>query len=228
MFSLWTSTYLANVYGQSFFQLMAFLSVLRIILPESTPAKKFLSPWVIRVLTILLPLVVHLPFYYLLNNPSQSVACYEQARNRITIHMRQEETFNKKIATYLTTADGLDQALEKQLNDMNLFPINLQKMVDENVAQNKLPSSTHDGIFNIRNSFNVFGHFFLWSGYLVVADMLVTLVFICYWIFVVRAYQTSPKLPKLADQMMAENEMYLASYSVSHIGEAAAVENVLD
>ena len=200
--SLLFSTYFANIYNEGLFQLLAFLSVLRLILPESTPARKYLSPWLMRILTILLPLIAHLPFYYLLYN-SEETSCLVQARNHITIHMRKERTFNRNIAAYLATAPGVEKTLESQLRNMELFPINLNDLTDDQKELYKLPSSTDDGIYNIRNRFNIFGHFFLWNGYVVVADISMTAIFLCYWIFVVRAYHRVPTMNKLVDKMMS-------------------------
>ena len=63
--SLVLSTYMANEYN-GLYQLMAFLSILRLILPEATPAKKYFSPLILRFLTVFLPLIAHVPFYALI------------------------------------------------------------------------------------------------------------------------------------------------------------------
>ena len=199
--SLLLSTYFAYIYDKSVFQLMAFLSVLRLFLPESTPARKYVSPWLMRVLTILLPLIAHLPYYYLLYD-SQEISCQVQARNRITIHMQNDQIFKRDIAAYLSTAPGVNATLENELRNMTLFPINLSDLTGDQ-TQYRLPNSTDDGIFNIRNRFNVFGTFFLWTGYLVVADISITAIFLLYWIFIVRAYHKAPSMNKLVDRMVS-------------------------
>ena len=193
------STYLAfNGYG--LMQMLAFLSLLRLILPETTSARRYLAPWLVRVLSVLLPLIAYLPFYYLLYTEAEKASsCTELARNRITIHMRKDKTFGQDTAAYYATADQIEKTLIDYLRNMNLFPISLKDLVND--QEHKLPTSNDEAVFNIRNSFNVFGHFFLWTGWLVMADAIITTMFLLYWVFVVRSYQTIPNMNKLVDRM---------------------------
>ena len=136
--------------------ILAFFTCLRLILPESTPARNYLPSWLLQVLSVFLPLVAHIPLYLLLHY-SESISCKEQALNRITIHMRDGQTFDRPIATYFATAESVGKTLEEQLVTMGLFPINLQELTDNQLASYKLPSSVDDGLFNIRNDFDIFG-----------------------------------------------------------------------
>ena len=204
------STYLANIHNEGLYQLLAFLCILRLILPEATPARKYLSPWFIRILTILSPLIAHLPFYILLYNrliPEDS-GCQERARNSLTIHLRNNQTFERRIATFHATTPETGQILASQLSRMEFFPINIGDMLNL-TREFRLPMETTEPVFSIRNSFNIFGHFFLWTGYLVLCDILSTIFFLLYWIFVVQSQKTVPTLDKLVDKMVADNGLSL-------------------
>ena len=205
--ALLLSTYLTNVYGDGFYQLMAFLSVLRLILPDATPARRYLPPWLKRFLTVFLPLVAHLPFYIILYLKFSQDAndCDEQVKNRITIHLRQDQTFGRNIAAFYATAPEVENSLIQQLTNMDLFPINLRGLTDDKSRKFKLPSDDNDPVLNIRNNFNVFGHFFLWTGYLCLVDIVMTGIFLAYWVFVVRPHQTVPTVNRLVELMRKSN-----------------------
>ena len=132
--------------------------------------------------------------------------------NRITIHLRENKTFNKKfknIATYHTTEHSYDQILASYLTSLGYFPINLNEL--NKSAPYLLPNSFRPLVFNIRNDFNVFGHFFLWTGYLVMADIIMTITFLGYWFLVVQPHQMVPSLDKLVDKMVSENILIFAN-----------------
>ena len=205
LFSLVTSmvlsTYLASG-DNGFMQLMAFLSVFRLILPEATPIRKYLAPWLVRVLTILLPLIAHLPFYFLLYSElsNDDSGCKELERNRITIHLRQDRTFERNIATYSVTADKIRPTLVEHVNSLGFFPISLDGLSKDFI----LPSNSNEAVFNIRNSFNFYGHFFLWTGSLIMTDLLLTIIFLCYWVFVIMPHRTVPNLDKIVDKLSGQ------------------------
>ena len=207
--SLLLSTYLANIKDNGVYQLMAFLSVLRILLPEATPLRRFFHPWLIRVISILLPLIAHLPLYLVLYSDMRAdgSGCTELERNRITIHLRQNWTLNQKIATYLASAPGTESTLSSELSRMGYFPINLESLSSAAREEFQFPAASHESVYNIRNRLNVFGHFFLWTGYLIVGDISVTLIFLSYWIFVMKPHHTVPNLLKLMTEMIPGNKL---------------------
>ena len=192
--SLLFSTYLANVRNNGFFQFAALLSMLRLILPEATPARNYLPPWLIRVGSIFLPLIAHCPFYYSLyyDLVAEGAGCTVPTRNRITIRVHKDKMFARSIATYLATAEEVKETLWKQLLRMDFFPIDVGTVTTDQMQQFKFPDSTDEAVYNIRNGFNVFGHFFLWTGYLVLCNVVVTILFLCYWILVVQPHKILP------------------------------------
>ena len=128
--SLILSTYLANVKENGLFQLLAFFTVLRLILPEATRARKYIAPGLLRVCTVLFPLIAHLPFYILLYTQlsSEDSICKVHDRNRITLQVRQNRTFGRNIVTYATTAKEVEETLVTQLSHMEFFPVNLNSL----------------------------------------------------------------------------------------------------
>ena len=217
--ALLLSTYLAYN-GNGLWQMLAFLCVFRLILPETTSARKYLAPWLVRVLTILLPLIAYIPFYYLLWLEAQNESsCMEMVRNRITVHMRKDKALGQDIAAYYATADQAEATVINYLRNSEFFPLSLKAI--ENDANNKLPNSTDEAVFNFRNSFNVFGHFFLWTGWLVMADAIIMSLFLIYWIFVVRSFQTVPNMNKLVNRMTGKMSLSFMN-SESPVAFAAA------
>ena len=141
-----------------------------------------------RVLEVLFPLIAHIPLYaatYLLLLDEDG-GCEELARNRITIQMQENNVFGNQVATYLTTAPEIEETLQRLLAEMKLYPIDIQTYLG---LQQQIQMDAGKAAFNIRNDLNVFGHFFLWTGYLIIADVTMSIVFLTYWIFVMKPYQ---------------------------------------
>ena len=213
---------------------MAFLSIFRLILPEATPAKQIMSSktnkYVLRILTVFLPLIAHLPFYLMLYHQlALHGGCDEAARNRITINLENETVVKGQLAAaYLTTAKEIEAPLIKQLKDMSLFPMN----IDSLPKANRMPSTQEATVLSLRNSFNVFGHFFLWTGSLALADLSLVICFLCYWTFVIQPHQTLKQnevskvnevvKPRIATEVCAEMN------AVADVGVDAEVVSKLD
>jgi hypothetical protein len=65
--SLYLTTYLANTYSGQL-QLLAFLTILRLVLPESSFLKRSKLPkWVIKAVSIICPFISHIPIYVLVS-----------------------------------------------------------------------------------------------------------------------------------------------------------------
>ena len=144
---------------------MAFLPILRLLLPEAMPIRNLMPAWLLRILSVGLPLIAHLPFYYMLHNQlATDGGCKLAVRNRVTFHMQQKQTYNWHIAAYHMTTPEVETALTMRLRNMSLFPMNLDILP----IGNRMPSSQDEAVFNLRNSFNLFGHFFFWTGWLVI------------------------------------------------------------
>ena len=122
------STYLSNVRENKGLQALAFLTLFRLILPEATPLKKYLHRKVLLTMTVLLPLLAHLPLYLLVHVTisDDRIACKEPARNRITLHFQQEQfaVFNRRVVTYHNTASKVESLVKQYLLGNSLFPIN--------------------------------------------------------------------------------------------------------
>ena len=136
-----------------------------------------------------IPLVAYLPLYYFIyaELTDEGSVCIEQQRNRITIDIRKDQKllFQKSVATYLSTAEETKAVLHEQLAKMDLFPIQFSAVQKDL----QLPNSMDELVFNIRNHLNVFGNFFLWTGFLFAIDVSVTVLYLLYWIFGVRSYE---------------------------------------
>ena len=188
--SLLLSTYLANFYQSPYLQLLAFLSVLRLVLPEATPFRKTFPPWLLRILSVMLPLAAHFPLYFMMYHQLQlDGGCTLPVQNEITYHMHQNQTYGHFVAAYFMTTPKVETALLVNLRNMSFFPIDINTLP----ISSRMPLSRNEAVFNVRNSFNVFGHFFLWTGALISVDMLLTIKFLCFWIFVVQPHQMVPK-----------------------------------
>ena len=89
------------------------------------------------------------------------------------------------------TTPKVQTALLASLRNMSFFPININTLP----ISSRMPSSSSEVVFNVRNNFNVFGHFFLWTGVLTIIDLLAAIGFLFYWIFMVKPYQTTLTIP---------------------------------
>ena len=187
--SLLLCTFLTNFYRTPYFQLMTFLSILRLILPEATSFRNLLPDWFLRILTVQLPLLAHFPIYFLMYRQFKvDGGCTLAVRNTITFHMYRNQTFGRFIAGYLLTTPKVETALMVNLRNMSFFPMDINTLP----VGERMPSSSKEAVFNVRNTFNIFGHFFLWTGDLILIDLLMTIGFLCYWIFVVKPHQIVP------------------------------------
>ena len=154
--------------------------------------------------------------------------CEETERNRITAHFREENLYSRQIATFLATATETEDTTWTQLSKLGYFPINLNTLSGAQRDELQFPSSTNENVYNIRNSFNVFGHFFLWTGYLALFDMILTTLFLMYWIFVMKPFQTVPNLNKLVSRMAIKNDLSFVNLDVPVTLSVAAETRDMD
>ena len=118
--------------------------------------------------------------------------CTLAVKNRVTIHMHQNISFGHYIAAYLLTTSKVETAVMANLRNMSFFPIDVNTLP----IGSRMPLLRNEAVFNVRNNINVFGHFFLWDGALILTDLIVTIVFLCYWTFVVQPHQKVSKIDK--------------------------------
>ena len=156
---------------------------------------------VMRIIEVVCPLIAHVPLYaatYLLLLDEEG-GCAEQARNRITIQMHKNKVFGNQVATYLTTATEVAPTLQQRMTEMNLYPIDIRTYLR---LPEQFKMDAGDTAFNIRNDLNVFGHFFLWTGYLIIADVTFSIMFLIYWIIVIKPHEMEEvpqAVPKIED-----------------------------
>ena len=204
--SLLLCTYLANYYKNPSFQLLAFLSLFRLVLPEATSLKHVLPSCFLRILSVLLPLVSHFPLYYMMYNKWEvDGGCTLLAvKNRVTIHLHKNKSFGHLVAAYHLTNSKVETAVIASLRNMSFFPVDVNTLP----VASRMPSLKDEAVFNVRNNFNVFGHFFLWNGTLIATDLFLTIGFLCYWTFVVQPHQLvrslNIPLSKPADEFTKE------------------------
>ena len=191
--SLLLSAYLANKKDRSYW-FLGLLLLFRLIFPETvaTERLKRKHKWIrflVRLLSLLLPLLAHLPLYFLLyvDLAKEESGCEISSKNDITLHLLQRKIFNHSIVSYLATSPQVISTLTHQLSKLPVFPVNFYAdNAEKLLGEQKLPTSSNETVMVIRHTSNIFDHFFLWTGWLVLADAIITITFLAYWFFVVK------------------------------------------
>ena len=187
--------YLANRLNNPWYVVLACLTILKLILPESLPLQKWMKQsaigaWAVPMATIILPLMAHMPIYYLMHKDlyAEGSGCVEMLRNRVTLLVQGNQILNRDIVMYSTTAPETQELVNDQLNLMGMFPIDSRSLTTT-FAQQALNGSLDQVVINVRNRFNVFGHFFLWSGTLIMIDATTTILYLVFWVVLIRPHE---------------------------------------
>ena len=201
--SLWLVIYFANRWNNPWYVMMAGFTLFKLILPESLPLQKFMKrnnliAWAVPMATIILPLMAHMPLYYLVHQDlhAEGSGCEEMLRNRVTLLVQGNKILNRDIVMYSTTALETQAVVNDQLNHMGMFPIDSRSLTTT-FAQQALNGSLDQVVMNVRNRFNLFGHFFLWSGYLVMIDATTTILYLLFWIVLIRPHEVIDQVDDL-------------------------------
>ena len=130
--------------------------------------------------------------------------CSEMTENSVTLHMPKEQFKSRHVVSYQYTAEEVKNTLNHQLILMNLFPI-----YANNLAPNERLPKSNETVFMIKNNYNIFGHFFLWTGTLVLFDVAITTTFLLYWVFVIQPHKTIFSQDKLINRLVNNSDLIL-------------------